>query len=551
MARQRLIHLHSTSKSGNLAALTGATMQVGELATYNPSSVADVTIYALNSGATDVAEFKSSKYYDNKFKEYSTTTQMNSAISSAKTEVIGTTDSTSGSSTIYGAKKYADGLIAALDSTATTTDHFIRQITFKDGKVDEVTGGTIALAKTTGAGSDTYQLKVNGTNVGDTITVYKDSSLSNVYMSGQTMYFDYILANGSSKPITVDLSEFINETEVAGMAGNGLTASGTVLNVVKASDSEDFLTVGADAIAIKGVQNAINTAKNAVIGNSSTDTSGTTTVYGAKKYADGLVAALDGSGKSYTDNRVITQVTGGSGSFVTVTPTLSTTNATGRTLSFAVKDDSIQGAINSAVTDMATQTWVSTNYLTKTVASSTYATIANLNKVSGAVTSVAITDGTYVKASSEAISSNKLTFTIDDGAIGTALNEKLDSGHTTILATTAATGHVKISNGDVDTVAHADGLVAGMDHTHSNYVTANHSHGTLKLQGDVTGSATISSGGTTINTTVPGLTNKLSSFTVTYKKGNDNGTVSSATVTATTEATSIDLSLLSIDCGEY
>jgi hypothetical protein len=550
MARQRLIHLHSTSKSGSLAALTGATMQVGELATYNPSSVADVTIYALNSGATAVAEFKSNTYYDNKFKDYSTTSQMNNAITSAKTELIGTTGSTSGTTTVYGAKKYADDLIATLDSTATTTEHFIRQITFANGKVDKVTGGTIALAKTAGAGSDTYQLKVNGNIVGDTITVYKDSSLSNVYLSGQTMHFDYILANGSSTTITVDLSDFINETEVAGMAGSGLTASGTVLNIVKATESEDFLTVGTNSIAIKGVQNAINTAKNAVIGNSS-DTSGTTTVYGAKKYTDDKITALDASGKSYTDNRVISKVTGGSGSFVTVTPTLSGLNSSGRTLSFEVKDGPIQQAISSAVTDMATQNWVNSNYLTKTGASSTYATITNLNKVSGAVTSVAITNGTYVQANSQLISSNKLTFTINDSAIGTALNGKLANSHESVSATTTTIGHVKISNGDVNTVAHADGLVAGMDHTHSNYVTANHSHGTLKLQGDVTGSATIDSGGTTINTTVSGLTNKLSSFTVTYKKGNDNGKVSSATVTATTAATSIDLSLLSIDCGEY
>ena len=45
------------------------------------------------------------------------------------------------------------------------------------------------------------------------------------------------------------------------------------------------------------------------------------------------------------------------------------------------------------------------------------------------------------------------------------------SSHTGSVATTAATGHVKISNGDVATVAHADGLVAGMDHSHSNYMT--------------------------------------------------------------------------------
>ena len=37
--------------------------------------------------------------------------------------------------------------------------------------------------------------------------------------------------------------------------------------------------------------------------------------------------------------------------------------------------------------------------------------------------------------------------------------------------TTSIYGVVKISNGDVNTVAHSEGLVAGMDHSHSNYLT--------------------------------------------------------------------------------
>lgn len=36
------------------------------------------------------------------------------------------------------------------------------------------------------------------------------------------------------------------------------------------------------------------------------------------------------------------------------------------------------------------------------------------------------------------------------------------------IGTTSNYGHVKISNGDVDTVSHSNGLVAGMDHTHSS-----------------------------------------------------------------------------------
>lgn len=40
------------------------------------------------------------------------------------------------------------------------------------------------------------------------------------------------------------------------------------------------------------------------------------------------------------------------------------------------------------------------------------------------------------------------------------------------VGTTANYGHVKISNGDVATTASANGLAAGMDHSHSNYLAA-------------------------------------------------------------------------------
>lgn len=45
-------------------------------------------------------------------------------------------------------------------------------------------------------------------------------------------------------------------------------------------------------------------------------------------------------------------------------------------------------------------------------------------------------------------------------------------GNVTVeTGTTSTYGVVKISNGDVNSVAHSDGLVAGMDHTHSDYLT--------------------------------------------------------------------------------
>lgn len=52
------------------------------------------------------------------------------------------------------------------------------------------------------------------------------------------------------------------------------------------------------------------------------------------------------------------------------------------------------------------------------------------------------------------------------------VEENGGGGNATVeTGTTSTYGVVKISNGDVNSVAHSDGLVAGMDHTHSNYLT--------------------------------------------------------------------------------
>ena len=42
------------------------------------------------------------------------------------------------------------------------------------------------------------------------------------------------------------------------------------------------------------------------------------------------------------------------------------------------------------------------------------------------------------------------------------------------VGTTSNYGHVRISNGDVNSISHSNGLVAGMDHTHGNYAPKAH-----------------------------------------------------------------------------
>ena len=98
----------------------------------------------------------------------------------------------------------------------------------------------------------------SGTQVGDAIKIYKDSSLKSVALNGQTLNFTYILTNGNESTVGVDVSTFLAESEFE----NGLQVVDHKVSVKKDAASEDFLTVGADGVKLSGIQTAIDTAAN-------------------------------------------------------------------------------------------------------------------------------------------------------------------------------------------------------------------------------------------------------------------------------------------------
>ena len=99
----------------------------------------------------------------------------------------------------------------------------------------------------------------DGVQVGDTIKIYKDSSLKKVELSGQTLQFTYILADGSEPVVGVDVSSFLAESEF----GHGLQVIDHVVSVKIAEGSESFLTVDANGVKLSGVKSAIDAAKAA------------------------------------------------------------------------------------------------------------------------------------------------------------------------------------------------------------------------------------------------------------------------------------------------
>lgn len=150
----------------------------------------------------------------------------------------------------------------------------------------------------------------------DATDFIKDGMVDNVEFDPETKILTITFNTVSGKEaIPVDLSSLVDTYT----AGDGIAIDNNVVSVKRDTNSEGFLTIGKAGVKLSGVQSAINTAKNAVIGYDG-DTATSNTVYGAKKYADSLAknyaTALQG-GKADTALQSITK--GTDGSYVTTT----------------------------------------------------------------------------------------------------------------------------------------------------------------------------------------------------------------------------------------
>lgn len=87
-----------------------------------------------------------------------------------------------------------------------------------------------------------------------------------------------------------------------------ITVDGKTISAkIDANATEKYLTSGVNGLYVSGINDAIRTAKSAVVGEESTDTKDSITLYGVKKYAKDLVdnanyvAKVDGYGLSKND----------------------------------------------------------------------------------------------------------------------------------------------------------------------------------------------------------------------------------------------------------
>lgn len=210
------------------------------------------------------------------------TTALTQAVEKANSAVQSVAEgTTNGTIVVDGAKVAVHGLGSAAYTEASAYDASGAAATvksellgiIKDGDVTTIAelntkiGDVEAAAKSYTISAVTVSDKENvleayalydedGTQAGETIKIYKDQSLKNVELSGQTLVFTYELAAGSEKTVSVDVSAFLSESEF----GNGLQVVDHKVSVKKDASSEGFLSVSENGVKVSGIQDAINVA---------------------------------------------------------------------------------------------------------------------------------------------------------------------------------------------------------------------------------------------------------------------------------------------------
>lgn len=129
---------------------------------------------------------------------------------------------------------------------------------------------------------EAYKL-VDGDNaqVGTTIKVYKDSSLQNVEFENQNLKFTYLLADGSTKETSLDISELIHENEF----GDGIVVSDHVASVALAEHVEgtndNYLVMEEGKLAVREIEADDTKLKKDIV------VAGLSGQFGAGNYANG------------------------------------------------------------------------------------------------------------------------------------------------------------------------------------------------------------------------------------------------------------------------
>ena len=296
------------------------------------------------------------------------------------------TDGAAAAAAAEAAKKAAESKVAsvtattgsAIEVTGTATaptvglklDKASGNVTLSQSAAGLKASVQIPAATVTGVATGDKVLGLNGTLLSSTLNLKYNSTTKKIQLLGiknaviaevdasdfikdgmvNTVSFDpkskalTITFNTDSgkETITVDLSSLVDTYT----AGNGIAIAKNAVSIKVDPTSEEFLSVDTAGVKISGVQNAINAAKNEVVG-SDTDTATSNTVHGAKAYAASLASNYATAGQGAKADSALQSITKGTdGSYVTTTVGAKSNNS--QTIATSVTVQAISSASSTA-----------------------------------------------------------------------------------------------------------------------------------------------------------------------------------------------------------
>lgn len=365
-----------------------------------------------------------------------------------------------------------------------------------------------------------------GTQVGDTIKIYKDSSVKEIYLGSSkdtidadgtfhkvqgtipeadlSLNYAYMKADGTYEMATINVANFLRESEFK----NGLQVINGEVSVKVDSTSETFLTVGQNGVKLSGVQNAIDTAIQGLDATVTSNNNGNVSVTVAQ--TDGKVSGVTVTTTGLALDRDVVKAV--------------TVNGVNATVTSNKADVTIDGA-DIAVADTYTATVYPEKFEEKVGANH----IATGDTVAGALKK---TENTISVLATEVISNEKVT--------------------------TAAVSKLAESAG----VTGADGVIGYQRKTDANYISAATSvhDATVKLdaaiktvEGNANNALTEVQGSNAITVSTKAEKKQTVSLKLdTTKDGNGDGTTPKPAGANALTVNANGLYLSNVwDCGEY